>query len=201
MTEFFKLNQKKIKIGFNFLAVIGISFTSVLLVIARINNQLPDIILTIKIYVVAGLIFPGFGLLVVYLDWFSRDLLKRKKFKKSPLNELDKIGFSDSLFNESNKWFFAEKIKKGKVNGYTIEANIKREEPKFIQFSPIIHLALKNESDIIRVIENLKLKTLYSENEGVITKMNIDQIKSITEIEMHLKEFTQVLRENNLIPK
>ena len=102
MKEFYILNKNKIPKAFKFLSITGLVFVSLILLISLFNNKLPNKILIVQIYITAGILFPIFGLVVAYLDWESRNLLKRKKFNNTPLNQLEKIGFTDSYLNEKN---------------------------------------------------------------------------------------------------
>ena len=144
-------------------------------------------------------LFPIFGLVVAYLDWESRNLLKRKKFNNTPLNQLEKIGFTDSYLNEKNKWFFTEKIKKGIIKNYIIEINIKRENSKFIEFSHNIDMHLNNHSTIIRSLDHLESKNILFENGRIVKKIRIKKLNSISEIEQQLIDFTKELKNNELI--
>ncbi|MAN28312.1 MULTISPECIES: hypothetical protein [Mesonia] len=199
MKEFYILNKNKIPKAFKFLSITGLVFVSLILLISLFNNKLPNKILIVQIYITAGILFPIFGLVVAYLDWESRNLLKRKKFNNTPLNQLEKIGFTDSYLNEKNKWFFTEKIKKGIIKNYIIEINIKRENSKFIEFSHNIDMHLNNHSTIIRSLDHLESKNILFENGRIVKKIRIKKLNSISEIEQQLIDFTKELKNNELI--
>ena len=198
MKEFYRLNKIKLLKSYIFIAIIGFIFVSILLLISYLTNKFPNLELVLYIYLTAIFIFPLFAIFMAFLDWTTNKYLKNKWFNKKPLVDLDKLGFINEIYNANNKWYFTEIIKKGIINDFKIECNIKRNSPKYVEFSTNVSVNHLTDTDIERIINELKEKKLFDELEGIRLKIKIDKLNTIDELKETLTDFVNTLKTYNL---
>lgn len=203
MDGFLKLNRYKIRFVFVTTSLLFLSIAIILLIIGYLNEQLPDIILLTTIFSVAGIGIPIFVIAVSYLEWLSKQRMRKRVFSKTPFDKLPKIGFKKSFLNEKTKWYFTEETKEGVINNFKIKCDITRENSKMIQFKALVEYRQIDKNELKRLEQHFHKYDVIFDFEGLTKMVDINRqtINTEQQLESELRKFTELLKNENFEPK
>ena len=202
MDTFYKLNREKIRFAFVTASLTLIGFVFLILAIAYYAKSLPDKNLLIAIFLTAGFGLPVFIVLLSYLKWLFRQKARHKAFSLEPFNQLENIGFVDTLLNIDTKWHFTEKRKCLHVDGYTLKAEISEE------FSETLELEIPIEWKKLNKPSFNKLTDKFSKHDidfgiGCLKKrykINGQTFQNINELKLDIDTCISLIKDEGFKP-
>jgi hypothetical protein len=202
VNEFIKLNGSKLLFAFKATSIIFLTIAIILLTISFFAGQLPDLVLLTVILLTSGIGLPFFILIIAYLEWLSKQGIRKRAFSKPPFDQLDKIGFNRSFINDKNKWYFTETIKEGIINDFKIKCNVTRENSKTILFKALTE-PRRIEKNEFKILEIGFQRSDIMFDEGGLTKfynINLPTVRTIEHLKSDLEQFTSTLKKENFNP-
>ena len=203
MDTFLALNRKKLRFAFFACSLIFLGLAGIVLTIAYFTGNSPNAKLLFAIVAGAGIVFPLFIILLAYMGWHLKRLARKRAFSKSPFDQLESIGFYKSYLNLKTKWFFTEEIKEGKINGFTLTADINRETNRIIEIEVPVEWQQLNKEEYKRLSEKFKQFNIEFRIGSLVKIYDTKRLTfhTIQELEGDLKHFTQTLRQEKFEPK
>lgn len=203
MDGFLKLNRHKLRLASFTTSITFLTIVIIFIAIGYSKGQFPDIILIITILLSAGIGIPFFIITLAYLDWLSKQKVRKRAFSKAPFDRLDKIGFSKSFINEKTKWFFTEETKEAYINEFKIKCDITRENSKIIQFKALVTQRLIDEDELKHLERSFKNQGIIFDYDGLVKIYDIKRpiATSIQQLKSDLIKFTELLKRKGFEPQ
>lgn len=197
MNTFFKLNLSKIKFASIFIAVVSLSFVSIVLIIAYAKGHLPNRNLVAAILLASTIAAPIFIISLAYLGWTYNQFKRKTVFSKFPFSQLEDLGFYKSLKNEKSKWFFTEEIKEGEINGFMIKCDLSEEKSNAIEFEVLNTFREIDKTDYRRLEKLFAEHNAYFKLDTIAKTCAVKKTKAFTteDLKKELHEFTVLLKQ------
>ena len=203
MGKFLELNRWKLRFAFTTASLILMVPLSVIWIVAYINESLPDLQLVATIVFTAGVAFPTFILLLGYLTWLQKTIIRKKALSKVPFNQIESLGFYTSLINEQTKWHMTEEINQGMINGFILRFDIAPDKSHIIQVEAPVEWQQIDKRKYNRLSKKFKRFNIEFRIGSLVKQYNTRRItvRSIVELQKDLEHFTEILEIEGFRPK
>lgn len=203
METFFQLNRDKLTTTFGRLSLIFAGVISVVLLIAYLTGNLPNGQLLLSIILLTAIGFPVFIILLGYIGWQVNRKARQKAFSKLPFNDIESIGFSKAYVGDNSKWSFADEIKKGGVNGFTLTMDISKEKRHTLEFDIPTQWKMLDKNEFSRLKEKFKQHNIEFRMSSLVKQYDTTQTEflTISELKIDLELATTLLLKEGFKPK
>jgi hypothetical protein len=197
MNTFLKLNFRKLRFALFFSAATMSSLVSLVLLIAYFKTgHSASFALVISILVFTVFLFPVFIVLLGYFSWLFKRSRKLKLFSKPPFNDLEKIGFYNSLKGENSRWVFTEEIKEGEIKGVKIKCDLAEQKLNTVEFELFNVFREIDKRDFKRLEELFREYNGYFKFDTIAISYTAGQAKNMTpeDLKSDLEKFIMMLK-------
>jgi hypothetical protein len=192
---FIQLNRDKLRFSFLFTSVAFRGLVALVLFIAYCNGSFPGKGLLIGIILTAGVGFPTFSIIILYVKWLRKHQAKMSIFSKPPFDKLDIIGFQTTFSNLNSKWHLTEEIKAGIINEIALTCDLSDRKSQVLEFEA--HSAWKhlNKKEFQLISKKFEKQSVEIGMGSFIKHISIKNApKDIHDLKQELEHLTQLLK-------
>ena len=203
METFLQLNRDKLTPTFRRLSLVLLGFVSVVLLIAYLTGNFPDVQLLLSIILVTAIGFPLFIMFLGYIGWHVNHRARQKAFSKVPFSDIENIGFYKAYLGDTSKWSFTDEIKLGHFNGLTLTMDVSKEKGHTLEFDIPTEWKKLDKNDFSRLTEIFKQHNIEFRM-GSLAKVydtRNPEVRTATELKQDLELATTILLKEGFIPK
>ena len=203
MDTFLQLNRHKLTATFVRLSLILLGLVSVVLLIAYLTGNFPTGQLLIAILLVTAIGFPLFVMFLGYIGWQINHKARIKAFSKVPFSDVENIGFVKAYIGDNSKWVFADEIKKGKFNGFTLTMDVSKEKGHTLEFDIPTKWKKLDKNDYSRLTEKFKQHNIEFRMGSLVKQYDPrqSQLQTVSELKRDLELTTTILLQEGFEPK
>ncbi len=204
MNTFLELNRQKLKPVFIRISLISLGLVSIVLLAASLTANLPNGQFLLSIILATGIGFPLLIMLLGFLTWLLNRKARQHAFSKTPFNQIENIGFYKTYIGDTSKWSFADEIKQGKLNGFTLTMDMSKEKGRhFIEFGIPVEWKKLGKSEFNRLTEKLKQHNAELRIGSLVMQYDTRQqtLQTVSDLKQDLELFTALIKQEGFEPK